>query len=356
MARALFLLALGVSFFGCGPDSQAVAGAGADGVASTATTTSNLTYSGADSQFAGGFSPSNAPYGGFGGASNCTVTHTPVIFVPGNGDDARNFDYPSSTGVPSSYAAFKAAGYQDCELFGINWLSTSERQLPTLNYHTYTKADRIRDFIVDVLAYTHASQVDIIGHSMGATVALHALERFSLQSKLRRFVSISGALRGLSVCTQVGYANPYYPTCGSQNYFDSDIFGFYPTMNPRMQNNGFRDTPSRFTSAKFYSLRADVHDGFACPTNAFTSTCGATGTFDARSNVTSQLDVGHGSTSLQIDFDWTDYSPYVAGAGDVDGVGHFRAKNNTGAIQVNMLTTSCTGTGCCAGYADVCGS
>lgn len=352
MVRSFFALTSSLVFVACGPDSQLEVGADE---AAPSTTKATLTYSGADAQFAGGFAPANAPYGGFGGAANCTATRTPVVFVPGNGDTASNFDFPSSTGAPSAYAAFKAAGYKDCELFGINWLSASERQSPTLNYHTYAKASRVRDFILAVLAYTGASQVDVIGHSMGVTVALHALERFSLQSRLRRFIAISGAVRGLSVCTQVGYANPYYPTCGSQNYFDPDIFGFYPSMNARMQNNGFRDTPSRFTSSTFYSVRADVHDGFACPTNAFTPTCADTGTFDARSNVVSQLDVGFGSTSLMIDFDWTDYSPYVAGAGDVDGVGHFRAKNNTGAIQVNMLTSGCTGTGCCAGYSATCG-
>lgn len=352
MFRRLACLSLFAAASSCGVDSQLELQGGED---TTATTTATLTYSGADAQFAGGFAPSNAPYGGFGGAANCTATRTPVIYVPGNGDDARNFDFPSSSGAPSPYAALKAAGYKDCELFGINWLSTSERQTPTLNYHTYTKADRVRDFIVDVLAYTGASQVDVIGHSMGVTVALHALERFSLQSKLRRFIAISGAVRGLSVCTMVGYANPYYPTCGSQNIWDSDIFGFYPTMNARMQNDGFRDTPSRFTAARFYSISADEHDGFACPTNAFTSTCGDTALFDARSNVISQLDVGYGSTSLDVDFDWTDYSPYVAGGGDIDGVGHFRAKNNTGAIQARMLKTTCSGTGCCTGYGATCG-
>lgn len=351
MARLFSALVLAFSLAACGPDSQLAVGA-EDELATTAAT---LTYSGADSQFAGGFAPSNAPYGGFGGAANCTATRTPVVFVPGNGDDARNFDFPSSSGAPSSYAALKAAGYKDCELFGINWLSTSERQSPTSNYHTLSKATRIRDFVNDVLAYTGKTQVDIIGHSMGVTVSLHALERYSMQSKLRRFIAISGAVRGLSVCTSVGYANPYYPTCGSQNVWDSDIFGFYPSMNSRMENNGFRDTPTRFTGSRFYSIRADQHDGFSCPTNAFTSTCGATGSFDAASNVYSQLDVGFGSTSLAVDFDWTDYSPYVAGAGDIDGVGHFRAKNNTGAIQTRMLTTTCSGTGCCTGYGATCG-
>jgi hypothetical protein len=41
----------------------------------------------------------------------------------------------------------------------------------------------------------------------------------------------------------------------------------------------------------------------------------------------------------------------VAG-GDTNGVGHFHARSNTGQIIVNMLTTTCSGTGCASGYAD----
>ncbi len=334
----------------CGVSETNVAGS----EETQATAASNLSYTLPDTQFAGGFTPRNAPFGGFGGGT-CVATHTPVVFIPGNGDDARNYDFPSSTGVPSSYDTLRAAGYNDCEIFGINWLSTADRQQPLYNYHTAAKAKIVADFITDVLAFTGKTQVDVIGHSMGVTVGLHAIERYALQSKLRRFIGISGGMRGLSVCPSVGYANPLYPVCGSQNIFDSDTFGYYPTLNTRMQNGGFRDVPSRLTAARFYSIGADINDGFLCPTNAFTSSCGASARVDARSNVLSQLDVGSGSTSLQLDYNLSDYSVFVAGAGDVDGVGHFRAKNNTGQIQLNMLTTSCTGTACCAGYSPTCG-
>ena len=59
-----------------------------------------LTYTGGANQFAGGFSPANAPYGGFGGGA-CTAVKTPIVFLHGNGDEAKNWDYPSSTGAAS---------------------------------------------------------------------------------------------------------------------------------------------------------------------------------------------------------------------------------------------------------------
>ena len=320
------------------------------------TATTALDYQAGDHQFAGGFSP-YAPYGGFGGGS-CTASKTPVVFLHGNGDEAKNWDAPSSTGVASAYDAFKAAGYNDCELFGINWLSASERALPQFNYHKPSKADLISDFIWDVKAYTGASQVDVIGHSLGVTMALYALDEGSLWSSTRRFLGIAGGMRGLASCTYVGYANPAFPTCGSQNVYNSGIFGLYPhswwTWNPRMGNGGFRDDPSG-KSTWFYTLGADIHDEVLCGTASFVAGCGNSALFDSRSNVKSQLDVGYGTTAIGLDFDLADWTVFNLLGGDSDGVGHYYSKANTGKIQVNMLTTSCTGSGCCSGYSDPCG-
>ncbi|MFL6237453.1 MAG: lipase [Thermoanaerobaculia bacterium] len=315
-----------------------------------------LTYTGGSNQFAGGFSPSNAPNGGFGGGS-CTATHTPIVFLHGNGDEAKSFDYPSSTGVASVYATFKAAGYNDCEIFGLNYLSSSERSAPQLNYHTATKAAMVRDFINAVKAYTGKSQVDVIAHSMGVTVGIHGIDYGSLWGSVRKFIAISGGLRGLASCYWAGYANPYITTCGSQNVFDSNIFGFFPPIapgyNPKLDDGGYRDKPSG-RATQLYSIRAGYNDQIACSTSSFYVGCGDTSKFDSYTNVKSQLNVGRGSTAAQFDYNFNDWSVYNTAGGDADGVGHFRAKNNTGVIQRNMLTTTCTGTDCCSGYGYSC--
>lgn len=316
-----------------------------------------VSYTGSDFQFSGGFSPSNAPYGGFGGGS-CVASRTPVVFVPGNGDPAKNWDYPPSTGVPSVYETFRNAGYNDCELFSINYLSESERSTGVTAYHTSDRAEIIADFIQDVKAYTGKSQVDVVSHSLGVTMALEGLRQFNLWSSARRFISIAAGMRGLASCYYAGYANPAVPVCGSANWFDPDVFGFYPSQwyapNPRMANGGFRDDPSRATNTRFYALSAGYNDQVACTTSTYYTGCYNTNFFDSRTNVKAQLFVGEGSTAGQYDFDWSDWSPFALGAGDTDGVGHFRAKNNTGAIEVRMLSTTCTGTGCCSGYAATC--
>ncbi|MEM6793287.1 MAG: lipase [Acidobacteriota bacterium] len=316
-----------------------------------------LDFSGGANQFAGGFLPGNAPWGGFGGGA-CTASRTPVVFIHGNGDEAKNFDAPTSTGAASVYDTFRADGYGDCELFGVNWLSPGERAAPQLNYHRPSKADLIADFLQDVLSYTGAARVDVVSHSLGVTQSLYAIEEDGAWSSVRRFIGIAGALRGLSSCWWVGPGNPLAPTCGSQNVFDSDLFGLHPhgwfSWNPRMGNGGFRDDPAGL-GTRFYTIGADIHDEVLCGTSSSAPGCGDTARFDSRSNVRSQLDVGFGTPASSFDFDFADWTALNLLGGDADGVGHYRAKNETGVIQVNMLRTSCTGTGCCAGYPSVCG-
>lgn len=215
----------------------------------------------------------------------------------------------------------------------------------------------VRDFVNAVKAYTGKSQVDVIAHSMGATVGIHGVDYGGLWGSVRKYVSISAGLRGLASCYWAGYANPYVTTCGSENLYDSNIFGFfphiYPGYNPKMGDGGYRDKPSG-KATQFYSLRAGYNDQITCSTNSYYTGCGDTAKFDSYTNVKSQLNAGRGSTAAQYDYDFSDWSIYNTGGGDADGVGHFRAKNNTGVIQRNMITTTCTGTGCCSGYGYSC--
>src|SRR5262249_61709985 len=175
----------------------------------------------------GGVRRGNGAEGGFGGG-NCVASRTPVIFVHGNTVNATFIARPSASGVPTVYDTLKAAGYNDCELFGITYLSPSEQAQEPLNYHTGTKAARIRDFINDVKAYTGKSKVTILAHSMGVTVALHGITFGGLWGSIDTFVNVAGGLRGLSSCLSVGFANPAFPTCGSQNVFDSNTLVFWP--------------------------------------------------------------------------------------------------------------------------------
>ncbi len=328
-----------------------------------------FTCTGTATQYAGGFSP-GVGSGGFGGGS-CIATRTPVVFIHGNGDSAISFDMPPgavtayTTPTLSTYDELKARGYNDCELFGISYLDADERAAPQYNYHEPEKYQIIKTFIDKVKTYTGRSQVDIVAHSMGSSMALAGLRYHGNQSSVRRFINIAGGLRGLNTCYATGYQSAYAPTCNAEAYvwpYTYYTFGFYPSTGVtysgynRWTGSGstsLRAMPTQFTSVSFYTITARQYDQVHCFTTSYAAGCNSGALFNIASNVKAQVDVGFGSSAYAYDWDWADGSPYNFGGGDTSsGIGHFRSKNNTGRIVYNMLATTCT-TGCANGYVGV---
>ena len=329
------------------------------------------TCNGTATQYAGGFNP-GVGSGGFGGG-NCTATHTPVVFVPGNGDSAISFDMPPgsvsgyTTPTNSVYEEFKAHGYNDCELFGVTYLDANERAAPQYNYHEPAKYQILKTFIDKVKTYTGASKVDIVAHSMGSSMALAMLRYYGYQGSVRRFVNIGGGIRGLNTCYYTGYASPYAPTCNAEAYvwpYDYYTFGYYPSTGvPGYGYNRWTDSgsdslramPAKYTAISFYTITAGEYDQVHCFTTSYAVGCNDGALFYSGSNVKAQIDIGFGSSAYSYDWDWSDGSPYNMGGGDTsNGVGHFRSKSNAGRIVYNMLATTCT-TGCANGYVGVYG-
>ena len=325
---------------------------------------------GAATQYAGGFSP-GVGSGGFGGGS-CTATRTPVVFVHGNGDSAISLDMPPgavsgyATPARSVYDELKAQGYNDCELFGVTYLDASERSAPQYNYHQRAKYAILKTFIDKVLAYTGKTQVDIVAHSLGASMALAALKYYGNAGKVRRFINIGGGIRGLNTCYNTGYISPYAPTCNAEGYYPYDYytFGLYPSSGVlyygynRWTGTGsgsLREMPYAFSSIAFYTITAGLYDQIHCFTTSYSGGCSSGALFVAAANVKAQVDIGFGSSAYSYDWNWNDGSPYNLGGGDNSGgVGHIRSKSNAGRIIYNMLATTCT-TGCGAGYAGISG-
>lgn len=326
---------------------------------------------GPERQYAGGFN-GRTGYGGFGGG-DCTAQRTPVIFIHGNADRAIGWDSPPGAvagfqpPANSVYDTLRAHGYKDCELFGITYLTKAERESPQGNYHRPDKYRIIGRFIEAVKAYTGKSQVDIVAHSLGVSMALASLTWHDASGKpgagwgsVRRFVNIAGGIRGLSSCLYTGPANPVAATCGSENVLDRWVFGFYPDtgwswygFNAWTAADGpfsLREMPDHHRDVKFYTIHAGEHDEVHCTVLVGMADCGKGALFEANPNVMAQLDVGVGSTATQFDFDLADKSPFKAMGGDVDGVGHFRARNNSGEIIWQMLDSGCIDLACATAY------
>ncbi|CAN5269589.1 hypothetical protein BH11PSE11_BH11PSE11_28130 [soil metagenome] len=324
--------------------------------------------SGERNQYAGGFNPQTG-FGGFGGG-NCVASRTPVIFIHGNGDNANSWDAPPGTvtgfapAPHSVYDEMKARGYNDCELFGVTYLSEDERkpQNAGKNYHQPAKYRIIRDFIKAVKTYTGQSKVDIVAHSLGVTQSLAAVRKYKLGNSVRKFVNIGGGLRGLYSCYQTGFASSVAPTCNSQNLFNGDVFGFFPEgfagviwvpnkWTGSGSSRSLRLAPKYRTTTQFYTISASSKDEVICSSTAFRSDCNQSSRFEDAQNVKAQINVGAGKDAAQVDLDWSDYSPFNLLGGDSSGgVGHFRSKDNTGSIIQRMLQTDCAGLDCAADY------
>ncbi len=170
-------------------------------------------------------------YGGRTTAGQAVVNH-PVIFIHGNGDSALGTVSPY-TGWRASIEYLKTKGYTSAEIYATTW-GPANGALTAQQYHSKEYLTRIRAFIQAVQAYTGAAKVDVVGHSMGVTLARKAIKGGSaydaaaggtyslgsaLTSSIDAFVGIAGANRGLTACYFSGPSTA--PTCSDRN-------GFYP--------------------------------------------------------------------------------------------------------------------------------
>jgi hypothetical protein len=292
------------------------------------------------------------------------------VFIHGNGDNATSWDAPPGavtdydTAPHSVYAELKARGYNDCELFGITYLTETERELENVgkNYHRLSKYYILKKFINAVKAYTGKSKVDIVAHSLGVTQALATIHYYQLGSSVRRFINIAGGLKGLYTCYLTGFDNPLTPTCNAQSLTNSNTFGFFPegfygviwvtnNWTGSGTSKSLRQAPKYLTTTRFYTISASNNDEIICSTSAFWFDCNQLSKFDAAPNVRAQINVGAGEYASEVDLDWSDYSPFNLMGGDSsNGVGHFRSKDNTGSIIQRMLLTDCTGMDCASDY------
>ena len=208
--------------------------------------------------------------------------------------------------------------------------------------------------------YTGKSKVDIVTHSLGVSMTLAALTYGNKWGSVERFVSISGGMRGLNSCYYTGYANPYAPSCGSENIYNKYIFGFFPEgwygwiyVPNRWTGNsstwGMRNAPRNHSGVRFYSITAMYHDEIACATAVYYSNCAATTLFNSSSNVKAQLNVGAGSTAASVDWDWSDGLPGTSWAAiRTAWVTSCPGQHRRDPLQ--HADQSCTGTSCASGY------
>jgi pimeloyl-ACP methyl ester carboxylesterase len=161
---------------------------------------------------------------GFGAAGE--VSRTPVIFLHGNNDTP----FPTACnpfGSMQALAQYLAdSGYSTSELWGLGYQGDQcdLRTDPTLRSGiAHTNAANVPDlrrFVHAVMAYTGAKQVDIVGHSLGVTLAREWMRQDEAQRLVHRFVAIDGPNQGIVNCSP----NP-------ANYFQLPALGGFNPMS-----------------------------------------------------------------------------------------------------------------------------
>ncbi len=145
------------------------------------------------------------PVIGFGAAG--PVTRTPVIFLHGNNDT------PFATacnpyGRMQAFAQFLADnGYATSELWGLGYqgdqcdLASDQTRRSRIAHTNQANVPDLRRFVAAVLAFTGARQVDIVGHSLGVTLAREWMRQDDAHDQVRRFVAIDGPNHGIINCS-----------------------------------------------------------------------------------------------------------------------------------------------------------
>lgn len=147
------------------------------------------------------------PVIGFGAAG--TVTRVPVILLHGNNDVPYGpGTCQTNNGKIQVLAQYLADnGYSTSELWGLGYqgdqceLAGDQTFRSRIGHTNQANVPDLRRFVAAVMAYTGASQVDIVGHSLGATLAREWMRQDRAYGKVRRFVSIDGPHHGIINCS-----------------------------------------------------------------------------------------------------------------------------------------------------------
>jgi len=177
-----------------------------------------------------------APLIGFGGAG--IASRTPVLFIHGNNDTP----FPTACNpfgrIHAMAQFFADHGYSPSELWAVGYLGDECDLLadPTLSSSwAHTDVGNIPDvtrFIAAVLASTHATQIDLIGHSLGGTIARAVARLSGPFGVIRRVVMIDAPNHGVDFCSP----NPL-------NYAQLPEQGGFTPDSPFCRELGAEDTP-----------------------------------------------------------------------------------------------------------------
>ena len=138
----------------------------------------------------------------FAGAASAACVDN-VVLVHGNAGAPADFN--------NTYNTLLARGYGAAQIFRPTWGS---KTCPACNDHNGSEETPVEDALIDAIASSCTGRIDVIGHSMGVTLAARQIDKDGLKPYVDAFVGIAGAYRGLWSCGTYPW-NVFTSTCGS---------------------------------------------------------------------------------------------------------------------------------------------
>lgn len=125
-----------------------------------------------------------------------------VVLVHGNTGKPADFD--------NTVAELQRRGYAAGQIYRPDWGS---KTCAACNDHSGSEETPVQNAISSALAASCTGRIDVIGHSMGATLAARSIDRLGAAGRVDSFVGIAGAFRGLWSCGAYPF-NVATSTCG----------------------------------------------------------------------------------------------------------------------------------------------
>ncbi len=176
------------------------------------------------------------PVLGFGASGR--VQRTPVIFLHGNNDTP----FPTACNpfgkIHGLAQAFVDRGYSPSEVWGLGYqgdqcdLAASPTNRSALAHTTAANVDDLARFVKAVRKYTGAKRVDIVGHSLGGTLAREWMRRDHTYGQVRHLVTIASPHHGIIDCSP-----------SPLNYFALPALGGFTPDSAICVELGAADTP-----------------------------------------------------------------------------------------------------------------
>ncbi|WP_076997478.1 alpha/beta fold hydrolase [Variovorax sp. KK3] len=176
------------------------------------------------------------PLIGFGAAG--AVRRTPVIFIHGNNDSPFATACNPYGRVQAMAQHFADNGYDTSELWGVGYqgdqcdLAGDQTRRSSIAHTNAANVPDLRRFVRAVLEFTGAKRVDIVGHSLGVTLAREWMRQDEAQHLVRRFVAIDGPNHGIINCS---------PDPG--NYYQAPAAGGFTPQSEVCVELGSPNTP-----------------------------------------------------------------------------------------------------------------